>query len=48
VRCILKEMSLLSESGCAAPHDFALADELGVEFGAVEGEEDVEVDAWGE
>lgn len=35
----------LSEPGGAAAHDLALADELGVEFGAVEGEEDVEVDA---
>ena len=35
----------LPESSCAATHDFALADELGVEFGAVEREVDVEVDA---
>ena len=34
-----------SEASGAAAHDFALADELGVEFGAVEGEEDVKVDA---
>ena len=35
----------LSEPGRATAHDFALADELGVEFRAVEGEVDVEVDA---
>lgn len=34
----------LSESGRAATHDLALADKLGVELGAVEGEVDVEVD----
>ena len=33
----------LSEPGCAATHDLTLADEFGVEFGSVEGEEDVEV-----
>ncbi len=38
-------MTHLSEARCAAAHDLSLADELGVEFGAVEGEEDVEVDA---
>ena len=36
----------LAEARCAAAHDFALADELGVEFGAVEGEIDVKVDAY--
>ena len=35
----------LSESGGAATHDLALANELGVEFGTVEGQVDVEVDA---
>lgn len=35
----------LSESRCAAAHDFALAYQLGVELGAVEREVDVEVDA---
>ena len=35
----------LSKAGAAAAHDFALADELSVEFAAVEGEEDVKVDA---
>ena len=33
----------LSESRCAAAHDFALAYQLGVELGAVEREVDVEV-----
>lgn len=31
------------ESRCASAHNFALADELGIEFAAVEGEEDVKV-----
>jgi hypothetical protein len=35
----------LPESRCAAAHDLALADKLGVEFGSVEGEVDVEVNA---
>ena len=35
----------LSESRCAAAHDLALAHQLGVEFGAVQREVDVEVDA---
>lgn len=34
----------LSEPGRAATHDLALADKLGVELGAVEGEVDVEID----
>jgi hypothetical protein len=34
---------LLSEACGTSAHDFALANELGVEFGAVEGEVDVEV-----
>jgi hypothetical protein len=34
---------LLSESCRTSAHDFALANELGVEFGTVEGEVDVEV-----
>ena len=38
-------MTSLSEPRGATTHDFALADELGVEFGAVQGEVDVEVDA---
>lgn len=36
---------LLPESRSAATHDLALADELGVEFGAVEREVNVKVDA---
>jgi hypothetical protein len=36
---------LLSESCRTSAHDFALANELGVEFGTVEGEVDVEVHA---
>ena len=35
----------LPEAGCASSHDFSLADELGVEFAAIEGEVDVEIDA---
>jgi hypothetical protein len=35
----------LSESRCAAAHDLALAHQLGVEFGPVQREVDVEVDA---
>lgn len=34
-----------SEPGRASSHDFALAHEFGVEFGAVQGQVDVEVDA---
>ena len=41
------DVARLSESRCAASHDFSLADQLGVEFAAIEGEEDVEVDTWG-
>jgi hypothetical protein len=37
--------SALSEPRGTSTHDFALADKLGVEFGAVEGEVDVEVHA---
>ena len=37
--------AFLPESSRAATHDLALADELGVELGAVEGEVDIEVDA---
>ena len=33
----------LSESSCAATHDFTLADELGVEFGPVERQVDIKV-----
>lgn len=36
-------MMILSEPSRAATHDFTLANELGVEFGAVEREIDVEV-----
>ena len=41
----LPSLHVLSEARGAAAHDFALADELGVELAAVEGEVDVEVDA---
>ena len=34
----------LPEASGAAAHDFPLADEFGVKFGAVEGQEDVKVD----
>ena len=34
----------LSEASCAPTHDFALADELGVELGTIESEKDVKVD----
>ena len=34
-----------SETGGTAAHDLALADEFGIEFAAIEGEEDVEVNA---
>jgi hypothetical protein len=37
--------SALSEPRGASTHDFALADKLGVEFGTVQGEVDVEVHA---
>lgn len=36
---------LLPKSSCATAHNFSLADELSIEFGPVEGEIDVEVDA---
>ena len=36
---------VLPEASGAAAHDFTLADELGVEFRAIEGEEDVKVNA---
>ena len=42
---LVQKLPSLLEAGGAAAHDFALADELSVEFGAVEGEVDVEVDA---
>lgn len=35
--------SHLSEAGAAAAHDLALADQLGAELGAIEGEVDVKV-----
>jgi len=35
----------LSEASSAAAHDLALADELGIEFGSVEREVDIKVDA---
>ena len=41
----MRTMDDLSETSRAATHDFALADELGVELGPVEREVDVEVDA---
>ena len=36
-------MSWLTEARSAATHDFTLADELGVELGAIEGEVDIKV-----
>jgi hypothetical protein len=36
-------MLVLLESSCAATHDFALADQFGVEFGSVKGQVDVEI-----
>ena len=33
----------LSEPGCAATHDFTLADKLGVEFRAIERQVDIKV-----
>jgi len=36
---------ILSKSSCAMTHNFALADQLGVEFAAVEREVNVEINA---
>lgn len=44
-RFALNLRSVLSESCRTSAHDFALANKLGVEFGAVEGKVDVEVHA---
>ena len=41
---IKMQLSCLSEASSAAAHDLALADQLGVELGAIESEVDVEVD----
>lgn len=38
-------LEALSEACRAATHDLTLADELGIEFTAVEGKENVEIDA---
>lgn len=42
---VLCRVFVLPEAGCATTHDLTLANELGVEFATVEGEENVEVDA---
>ena len=42
---IKMRLPCLSEASSAAAHDLALADELGVEFGSVEREVNVKVDA---
>ena len=39
----LGDLLWLTEARCATTHDFALADELGVEFGAIKGEVNVKV-----
>ena len=42
--CFLLGYSIqLPEPGCAATHDFALADELGIKFATIKGKENVKV-----